>query len=52
MSEYKTLKFNPECLNVYQSGGFEPKNDWWMIVLGVIAVVVIISLIISLINFL
>ena len=45
MSEYKTLTFNPECLNIYQSGGFEVEEDWWMVVVGVIVLVIIISLI-------
>jgi len=47
MSEYVSLKFNPECLNIYQSGGVELENDYWMIIFGIIIVVIIIFFILS-----
>lgn len=47
MSELKPLKFNIECLDFNQSGGFEPENDWWMIVLVVLVVILIISIVVS-----
>ena len=50
MSELKPLKFNIECLDFYQSGGFEPENDWWMIVVVVLVVILIISIVVSKLN--
>ena len=47
MSKYIPLKFNSECLNIYQSGGVELENNHWMIILGVIILVVIVFLIFS-----
>jgi len=47
MSELKPLKFNIECLDFNQSGGFEPENDWWMIIIGVLILVLIISIVVS-----
>ena len=47
MSELKPLKFNIEYLDIYQSGGFEPKNDWWIIAIVIVVIIIIISIVIS-----